>query len=148
MVAADIDIEAMILWEGALATKMPLASEKGCVAGIFKSLRQGRILMRQAPGVSGWQQFSVSFPVLFFLGAYPVGNVQSGWILSGNETSSRRTANLAGGIALRESHAFFGNAVDMRAFVKVASLNTQISPAKVIGQYKDYVRLSLGEQYE
>ena len=40
---------------------------------------------------------------------------------------------------MSEPHAFIGDSVDMRAFVKIAAFNTEIFPAEVVGKNEDDV---------
>ena len=48
---------------------------------------------------------------------------------------------------MSEPHTFFGDSVNMRAFVKVAAFNTEILPAEVVGKDEDDVGF-LGFAYE
>ena len=50
----------------------------------------------------------------------PVGQAESGWVLSGQDARAGRGAHMTGCVCGGESHALLGQAIDVRGFVEAA----------------------------
>lgn len=60
-------------------------------------------------------------------------------ILASQNGSSRRAANLTGGVASRELHPHVGNAVNVRTLIEGGALITQVFGTEIVSQDEDNV---------
>ena len=126
----NVQVEAVVRRPVARPAEMPLADARRRVAGRMESVGDRLFFQRQVLGPIGHQQLGITG----HRAGNPVGDVQPGGILAGQQGRPRRRTNSTGRIVLREPHPFLGQPVEARRFIQIASEAAQIGPAQVIGE--------------
>ena len=138
MVAADVDVEALVRWPLSLVAQVPFAGEKGLVAMLFERLGDGDFLERKVAAILGVEQ-GVGGAVR--LAGDPVGDIDANRMAAGHDAGACRTADGAGGVALCEAHAAPGQAIDVWRLVIRAAVGPDVGPAHVVHEKKQEVGL-------
>ena len=127
---------------------MPLTCKECLVANSFEGFRDRGVSMIQRATIFGGKDFSVAFPIPSFRCTDPVGDAVPRREFPGHDARAGGTANLAGRVALRESHSAAGQLVDVRSFVVGAAFDADISYAQIIGEDEHEVGPCLNERAE
>ncbi len=103
----------------------------------LQGLREGNFLIRESPQLLGAVKL-----LEISLGAspQPLRQIRPGRIFPSQNAGPARRANMTGRVGIIKSHAFLRQTVDIRSFVKGASVATDIAPPKIINQKENNVR--------
>ena len=129
MVASNVDVETLVGRPMAFVSEMPFAGEESLVAVFFEYFGNGDFLKGQMAAVVRVEQGVCGS---IGLTGYPVGDIDAYRMSSGHNTGACRAANRSGGIALREAHAAFGQAINVRCIVECAAVAPDVCPAHVV----------------
>ena len=138
MVAADVDVEALVRWPLSLVAQVPFAGEKGLVAMLFERLGDGDFLERKVAAILGVEQ---GVGGVVGLAGDPVGDIDANRMAAGHDTGACWAAHGAGGVPLREPHTALGQAVDVWRLVKRAAVRTDVRPAHIVHKEEQEVGL-------
>ena len=138
MVAADVDVKALVGWPFALLAQVPFAGEESLVAMLLECLGEGDFLewqtvliLRVKEGVGG----------AVGLAGDPVRDIDPHRVFPCHDARPGRATNRPGGIALREAHTRAGQAVDVGSLVERATVGSDIRPAHVVNKEEQKVGL-------
>ena len=107
----------------------------------FESFGQVRFLVSQLALVLGRQQLGIPFPLRAPRSADVVSDLDTSRRLAGHDGGSTRAADLAGSVTPCEFHPFTGDSINVGTLVKGAPFIAQVTPAEIIGQDKQHIRL-------
>ena len=120
-------------------SQMPLAHERCSISILAKRLCNRHLLKGQVGNIATLTQFVTrAAPAAR---RQPLGKQQTGGIPAGHNGRPSRRADIARGIAISKSHAFIGQAIDVRRLVVIAAVAAQILPTQVVYQEKNDVGL-------
>ena len=138
VVAANVDVKALIFRPMSLTTEMPLAGEESLVTVRLQLLGNGHLLKCEVVSILRMKQLIVG---VIALAGDPVRDVHSHRMPPSHYACAGGTANWTRCVALREPHARGGKFVDMWRFMKFASVGADIRPAHVVHEEKQEVGL-------
>ena len=133
--AGEVDVEALLLGGMVGAAEMPLADRRRRVASPPQSLRHRHRFQRQ-------QFLPIGDPqgrLWVLMAGDPVGEVEPGRRLPGQERRTCWRADGAGGVACREAEPSGGEPVDVGRLVKLAPLTAEIERAEIVDEDHDHV---------
>jgi len=138
VVASNIDIEPLILGPMAFTAEMPFAGEESLVTVRLQLLGNGHLLECEVVSILRMQQLIVGVIALAW---DPVRDVHSHRMPPGHDACASGAANWTRCVALREPYAGGSEFVDMRRFMKFASVGADIRPAHVVHEEEQEVGL-------
>ena len=141
--AADVDVEALIGGEEPFRPEMPFAGEEGFVARFFEHFGNSDFFQCHLIGVVDMEKARVVGAIVSHAGE-PIRDVHPHGMTAGHDAGAGGRADRGGGVARGETHAGFGQGVDVGRFVKGAAVDPQIRPAEVIDEKEDEIGLGRG----
>jgi len=116
---------------------VPLSNRSAGVPGRLQCFGDGALLQWEvlSPGRRTETRPGVVMP------RYPVGDVETGRILSGHDCRSRRGAYGTRRVCLREPHSRCGEFIDVRRLVELAAVAAKIAYAHVVYKNEDDIQL-------
>ena len=138
---ADVEIEAVVgrivLVEVGLADghEVPFAKEPGGVSGGLQGFGQEDAFMVDAR----FPLWDEELGVLSVVSGDPVSEVEARRVAPGEDGGPTGRTNSAGGVAVGEEHAVFGEPVDVWGFVEGGPVAAEIAPAEVIDEEEDEI---------
>ena len=138
MVAANVDVKALIFRPMSLTTEMPLAGEESLVTVRLQLLGNGHLLECEVVSILRMQQLIVGVIALAW---DPVRDVHSHWMPPSHDACAGGAANWTRCVALREPYAAGRQPIDVRRFMKFASVGADIRPAHVVHEEEQKVGL-------
>ena len=136
--AANVDVKTLIFRPMSLTTEMPLAGEESLVTVRLQLLGNGHLLKCEVVSILRMKQLIVGVIALAW---DPVRDVHSHRMPPSHDATAGGAANWTRCVALREPHARGGKFVDMRRFMKFASVGADIRPAHVVHEEEQEVGL-------
>jgi hypothetical protein len=136
----NLNIESVLQGAGRVLAKVPLPDVEGGVSMFFERFREGGFAKGKVLVDGGVFQFlkgEVS------AAGQPVGEVQPGGRFARHDAGPGGRTDVAGGVGLGEADALFGEAVDLRGFVKRTAVAAQITPAEIVDEKQDDVGRTL-----
>ena len=138
VMAANIDIEPLILGPMAFTAEMPFAREESLVTVRLQLLGNGHLSMREVIAIARMQQLVGGFVAL---AGNPVGDVHAHGMPPSHDACAGGAANWTRCVALREPYAAGRQPIDVRRFMKFASVGADIRPAHVVHEEEQEVGL-------
>ena len=138
VVASNIDIESLILGPMAFTAEMPFAGKERLVTVRLQLLGDGHLLQCEVVSILWMQQLIVGVIALAW---DPVRDVHSHRMPPCHNACAGGAANWTRCVALREPYAGGSEFVDMRRFMKFASIGADIRPAHVVHEEEQEVGL-------
>ena len=136
LIAGNVYIKTMIRRQRPVSPQMPLAYMKSGIASFPQQLRQGNNplgqgleIVRAVEGLAGFGG----------LAGDPIGNMNSGGILTGEDSGTTGRTNRASRIGLSKHGRFRSQLVEVGGLVEGASCESQITGAKIIRHDEDNV---------
>ena len=139
VMAALVDVKALILRPEALVAEVPFAGEEGGVTIFLERLSESEFLQLQLACVGCGQQACVASPCPAGGSADVIGHTCAGGITTSHNARARGTAHGARGIGIGKLHPRGRQSVAVRCVVKRTAKGLEIRPAKVIDQKKNKV---------
>ena len=133
--AGEVDVEALLLGAMVDAAEMPLTDRRRGIARPPQSLRHRHRFQRQ-------QFLPIGDPqgrLWVLMAGDPVGEVEPGRGLPGQERCTSRRADRAGGVACREADPGGREPIDVGRLVKAAPLTAEIERAEIVDEDHDHV---------
>ncbi len=140
--AGNVDVEALLGGAEFFAAEVPLADAGGGVAFGLEALGQGFFFKRELLGPLGDSETAV----LWHVSGDPVGDVEAGGRLAGEQGGAGGGADGAGGVGLGEAHAVLGKLVDVGGLVVFGAVAAEVGPAHVVDEHDDDVWRRAGGQ--
>ena len=135
---ADVDVKALILRPMPFTAEMPFAGEESLVTLRLQLLGNGHLLECEVVSILRMQQLIVGVIALAW---DPVRDVHSHRMSPSHDACAGGATNWTRCVALREPYAGGSEFVDMRRFMKFASVCTDIRPAHVVHEEEQKVGL-------
>ena len=155
--AAEVQVETLMLWKPGVVAEVPFADVAGLVAGLLQHFRDGDFFVLKPEGVRRAKKFAIgpadifrritvgcSPPAALKAGSNPIRDTQTRRITAGHYRRPRRRTDRAGGISIGKSHALACQTVDVRRFVKRASLAAKVFPTQIVDQHQHDIQRRLG----
>ena len=145
---ADVDVEAvaggvMLVEVGLVDGHEVPFSEKGSgVVGGFERFRKEDALVINL----GFPLRNVENRIVAIVPCDPVGEMKSRRVTATENGGAAGRANRAGGVAIGEAHAVFGELVDLGCLVECGTVTAEIPPTQVIDEEENEVGFFLGKQ--
>ena len=140
--SSPVNLEAVVGGPGTFRAEVPLSCKEGFVSSIFHGFRERDFRGPKVALVFGRKMAVVPAPLgPGFSGRVsdPGGDSMIGWIFPGENACPGGAANLAGGVPASEFHAFFGDTIDIGAFVEFGALVTEVVSTHVVDQNKEHI---------
>ena len=125
----NIDIEPLILWPMTFVAEMPFAGKERLVTVRLQLLGNGHLLECEVVSILWMQQLIVGVIALAW---DPVRDVHSHRMPPSHDACAGGAANWTRCVALRKPHAAGRQPIDVRRFMKFASVGADIRPAHVV----------------
>lgn len=145
LAATDVDVESVtggvVLIEVGLADghEVPFAKEGGGVAGLLEGFGKEDTFVLDARFPLGNGELGEGF----FVAGNPVGEFQAGGVASTEDGRAAGRAHGAGGVSIGEEHTVRSELVDVRGFVKLRAVTSEVAQAEVIDEEEDEVGLGV-----
>ena len=131
----------MGLGAGAFAADVPFPGEESTISTGLESLGNGGDFGRETVAIFGRKDSVIAFPFHAGGGPDPIGDADTCGVLAAHDGGAGRGADLAGRVAVGETHSAFGDSIDVGSFVEGGAFDGEILDAKIVCEDEENVGL-------